>query len=115
MIKNKEPPYLKYWNVNNLYGWKMSQKLSLVGFKWVEETSQFNKDFIKSYNEDFKWNIFLNLMLHKLHNNSSFLPERMKIESIEKLVANLHDKKECHTQAKFKTRTKSWISFEESA
>ena len=28
MIKNNEPPYLEYWNVNNLYGWAMSQKAS---------------------------------------------------------------------------------------
>ena len=25
--ENKEPSYLKYCNVNNLYGWTMSQKL----------------------------------------------------------------------------------------
>ena len=30
--------------------------------------------------------------LHELHNNLPFLPERMKIEKVEKLVANLHDK-----------------------
>ena len=30
----------------------MSQKSPLWGFKWVEETSQFNEDSIKSYNED---------------------------------------------------------------
>ena len=29
----------------------MSQKVSVNGFKWTEETSQFNEDFIKSYNE----------------------------------------------------------------
>ena len=52
MIENKESSYLKYWDVNDLYGWAMSQKLLLDGFKWVEETSQFNEDFIKSYNED---------------------------------------------------------------
>ena len=27
--KNKESQYIKYWNVNNLYGWTMSQKLSV--------------------------------------------------------------------------------------
>ena len=30
--------------------------------------------------------------LHEAHHDLSFLPERMKIEKIEKLVANLHDK-----------------------
>ena len=32
--------------------------------------------------------------LHNLHNDLHFLPERMKIEKVEKLVANLHDKDE---------------------
>ena len=38
------------------------------------------------------FNIFKNL--HNLHNDLSFLHERMKIEKDEKLVANLHDKTE---------------------
>ena len=49
--KNKESSYLKYWDANNLYGCEMSQKLPVDGFEWTEETSQFNEDFIKSYNE----------------------------------------------------------------
>ena len=48
--KNKEPSYLKCWYVNNLYGQALPQKLPLGGFKWIEETSQFNKSFIKNYN-----------------------------------------------------------------
>ena len=32
--------------------------------------------------------------LHELHNDLPFLPERMKIEKVEKLVASLHDKTE---------------------
>ena len=50
--KNKALFYLKYWNVNNLYGWAMSQRLCLGGFKWVEETPQFSEDLIKGCNDD---------------------------------------------------------------
>ena len=40
--------------------------------------------------------IFLKLKfkLHELHNEFPFLPERMKIEKVEKPVANLHDQTE---------------------
>ena len=37
---NKE--YLEYWNVNNIYGWAMSQKLPVNDFKWVAGISEFN-------------------------------------------------------------------------
>ena len=49
--KNKESSYLDYWDVNNLYGWAMSQKPPVNNFEWIEETSQFNEYFIKNYNE----------------------------------------------------------------
>ena len=32
--------------------------------------------------------------MHKIHNDLPFLPERMKIEKVEKLVANLIEKTE---------------------
>ena len=60
--------------------------------------SQFNEDFIKKYNEESDEGYFLEIdfqyseKLHELHNDLPFLPERMKIESVKKLVANLHDK-----------------------
>ena len=30
----------------------MSQKLPIHNFEWIKNTSQFNKDFIKNYNEE---------------------------------------------------------------
>ena len=32
--------------------------------------------------------------LHQIHNNLPFLPQRMKIGKVEKLIANLHDETE---------------------
>ena len=57
--KNKESSYLRYWNVNNLYGWAISQKLPLVSFKRVEQTPQFNGDLIKGYTDDSDEGCFL--------------------------------------------------------
>ena len=37
--KNKEPLDLKYWDVNNLYGWAMLQELPVNNFKRIEDTS----------------------------------------------------------------------------
>ena len=50
--KNKESSYLKHWDVNNLHCWAMSQKLPVNKFEWIEDTSQFNENFIKNYNEE---------------------------------------------------------------
>ena len=50
--KNNESPYLKYCDVNDLYRLAMSQKLTVNNFEWIEDTSQFNEDFIKNYNEE---------------------------------------------------------------
>ena len=96
--KNKESSYLKYQNINNLYGWVMSQKLPVNNFKWVEDISEVDESFIKSYNGESDEGCFLELNIqypenvHNLQTDLPFLPERMKIEKVEKLVANLHDK-----------------------
>ena len=66
----------------------------------IEDASQFNEDFIKNYNEESDEGYFLEAgaqypeKLHELHNDLPFLPERMKLEKVEKLVTNLHDKTE---------------------
>ena len=78
----------------------MPQKLPVNNFEWIKDTSQFNEDFIKIYNEESDEGYFLQVdvqyskKLHKLHNDLPFLPERINIEKAEKLVANLHDKTE---------------------
>ena len=43
MMFQKETPYLKYWDGNNLHGWEMLQKLSENGFEWVEDISEFDE------------------------------------------------------------------------
>ena len=46
--ENKESPYVKQWNVNNLYGGPVSQKIPVNNFQWIEDISQLNEDFIKN-------------------------------------------------------------------
>ena len=62
--KNKESPYIQYWNVNNLYGLAMPQKLPVNNFEWIEDTSQFNEDFIKTITKKVTKDIFSRLMLN---------------------------------------------------
>ena len=50
--KNIESSYIQYLVANNLHGWAMSQKLPRNNFKWVEDTSKINEEFIKNYNEN---------------------------------------------------------------
>ena len=64
--KNKEPTYLKYWDLNNLYGWAMSQRLPVNKFEWIEVTSQFNEDFRKNYNDECDKRYFLEVDVHYL-------------------------------------------------
>ena len=68
----------------------MSQRLPVNEFKWVEDTSEFNEDFIKRYSNES--DVQYPEKLHDIHNDLPFLPERMKIEKVEKLISNLHDK-----------------------
>ena len=80
--KNIESSYLVYLDPNNLYGWAMSRKLLVNGFKWVEKLSKFNERFIKSYNENNDKGYFLEVNvahpknLLKSHKDLPFLPER---------------------------------------
>ena len=98
--KNTESSYLEYLDANNLYGWAMSQKLPVDGFKWIEkdDISKFDEKFIKNYDENSDKGYILEVdveypkSLHKLHSDLPFLPERMKINKCNKLVCTVQDK-----------------------
>ena len=49
--KNTASSFLVYLDANNLYGWAMSQKLSVKNFKWIKKDDllKFNEDFTKQY------------------------------------------------------------------
>ena len=80
---------------NNFYGWAISQKFLVNDFEWI---TKVNEDLIKNYNEGSDERYFFEAdveyieKLHGFHNDLPFLPERMKIEKVEKILANLHDK-----------------------
>ena len=42
--------YIQYLDAYNLYGWAMSQKLPVNGFKWVN--NEINEEFIKNCDEN---------------------------------------------------------------
>ena len=97
--KNNESSYIQYLDANNLYGWAMSQKLPVNGFKWIKNVTEIDENFIKNYDEDsdkgyiFEVDVKYPRRLHDLHSDLPFLPKRMKIDKCKKLVCNLRNKK----------------------
>ena len=79
--ETKESSHINYWDLNYLYGWTMSQKLPVNNFKWKEETSQFNKDFVKNYDEKNEEGYIPEVdvqypeKLYEFHGGLPFLPE----------------------------------------
>ena len=85
-------------DANNFYGWEMSKKLPVNGFKWKNDLSRFNENFIKNYNEDSDVGYFLEVdieypkQLWSSHKELPFLPERKNLEKVEKLACRREDK-----------------------
>ena len=95
----EESSYIQYLDANNLYGWAMSKRLPVNGFKWIETVGPLiNEDFIKNYDENndkgyiFEVDVKYSKRLHELHSDLPFLPERMEINKCKKLVCNLYNK-----------------------
>ena len=83
--KNIESSYLMYLDANNLYGWAMSQKLPVDGFKLIKKLSEFNEDFIQNYDKNNDKGYILEVdveypkRLFNLHSDLPFLPQRKKV------------------------------------
>ena len=97
--KKKKPSYIQYLDANNLYGKAMTEKLPVRGFRWMDNISKIDEDFVKVYNKNDNKGYILDVdvdypsKLQNLHSDLPFLPERMVINNTKKLVCNLNDKK----------------------
>ena len=92
---NKESSYIQYLDANNLYGWAMSKKLPVNGFKWLDSNKINEKNYNENNNKDYILEVDVKYpkRLHKLHSDLPFLSERMEISKCKKLVCNLFNKK----------------------
>ena len=95
-----ERSYLQYLDANNLYGWAMSEALPIHGFKWVKNVEEFTAKTITKLAKKNKHGYLLEVdvdypgELHEKHNELTFLPEKMEIDKVMKLVPNLFNKKQ---------------------
>ena len=115
--KNKENTYTNYWDVNNLYGWTMSQYLPYDNFEWMSEKEINEIDLnLVSENSEIGYMLEVDLEYLKelinLHNDCSLAPEKIKVSKdmlsdyclssaknykikvgeVNKLTSNLNDK-----------------------
>ena len=101
--KIESSSYIENLDTNNLCGWAISQKLPENGFKWVKQKklSKFNEDFIKKCDENSKKGYFIEAdidypkELFNLHKYLPSLPERKKVEKVEKLICSIENKEKC--------------------
>ena len=97
--KKKKSSYIQYLDANNLYGKAMTEKLPVRGFRWMENISKIDEDFVKVYNKNDDKGYILDMdvdypsKLQNIHSDLPFLPERMVINNTKNLVCNLNDKK----------------------
>ena len=64
---NEDSSYIQYLDANNLYGWEMSKKLPVNGFKWLDSdkineiNEEFKKTITKTITEVIFWKWTLNI------------------------------------------------------
>ena len=50
--RKKKSSYIQYLDANNLYGKAMTEKLPVKGFRWMEDISKIDEEFVKVYNNN---------------------------------------------------------------
>ena len=80
----KQPKFISYLDMTNLYGWTMSEYLLYEEFKWLKNVDEFD---VKSVSEKspigylLKVNFKYSDELHKLHNGYQLAPEKLTVFS----------------------------------
>ena len=80
----KPSTFISYLDMNNLYGWAMSEYLPYEGFKWLKNVDKFD---VMSINDKSPIGYFLEVdleypdELQELHNDYPLAPEKLAVSS----------------------------------
>ena len=81
-VPKKPSIFITYLDMNNLYGWAMSEYLPYGGFKWLKNVDEFD---VMSVSEKSPIGYFLEVdlkypnELHELHNDYPLAPEKLAV------------------------------------
>lgn len=90
----EESKYLMYYDVNNLYGWAMTQCLPYGGFTWADNATDFNVADDSSVGYILEVDLEYPEILHDTHKDLPFCPEQRKPPGSKesKLLTTLYSK-----------------------
>ena len=90
--ETKPSTFIQYLDANSLYGWAMTQKLPVHGFKWMDvdissvlkllEKKDTNQGYIFEVDLDYPKSLW------KSHNDYPLAPERIKIDKVDKIICS---------------------------
>ena len=94
---NKPSTFIQYLDANNLYGCAMPQKLPTHGFKWLKDlTVESTKELLSQRLSNPGYILEVDLEYPKKlwdqHNDYPLAPEKLKIDTIGKLVGSFYPK-----------------------
>ena len=97
--KSMPSSFLKYLDANNLYGWAMCKKLHFKDFNFVDPT-YYDEDLMKNHSEEENDNgailevdVEYPREVALKHEDLAFLPEKKRINGVDKLITTLKNKK----------------------